>query len=98
MLCYKHNLNFFLFSRTELAKAHAKLSLRPTVTLEDAAAACRVYEMNVSDMTGNAALGVKRCQHLFDVQQDFFDEVLHYTNVDCWFLTFLTVSIQFGKS
>ena len=76
MLCYKHNLNFFLFSRTELAKAHAKLSLRPTVTLEDAAAACRVYEMNVSDMTGNAALGVKRCQHLFDVQQDFFDEVL----------------------
>jgi hypothetical protein len=65
----------FIDFRTELAKGHAKLSLRPVVTTDDAVAACRIYEINVSALTGYGTLGVKHGQHYFNVEQNFFYQV-----------------------
>ena len=75
-------------SRTELSKAHAKLSLRRHVSVEDAVAACRIYEANVASLTGFAPFAASSLrQHLFNVDQNFADDVR--PSSDHWHLLLL---------
>jgi hypothetical protein len=50
--------------------------MRGYVSVEDAVAACRVYEANVASVTGFAPFAASNLkQHLFDVGQNFADDV-----------------------
>lgn len=64
---YKKLFNGWIFkiiSRTKVAKCHARLALRKTVDVGDAAAAILLFEEALAARTGLSTLGVQSNPHL----------------------------------